>query len=173
MKKIIFPTLLSILTICFFVSNSMSMSNLHSIDKLKITSDEIPAGFQIGKIPDFAKNVLKNNPWTLDNYAISKLAHRIYPGGDKKNINQVHMTIIANNKNPFGDDIVCYIFLFSDNRTAKIEMTKLRDFVKYNSDRSIVLEKDAVGVYLMVDRVQDYPLIEKISMNIKKRMDTL
>jgi len=173
MKRKLTLTLLPILIISFLVTNLLSMSNLDSIDKIKILSSDIPAGFQVGKIPGFAKQVLKNNPWKLDHYAISKLAHRIYPGGEKNNISDVHMTILASKKNPYGDDIVCYIFRFKDNKKAKIETKKIKDFVKYNRDRSILLEKNLMAVYLMVDSAQDYPLIETLSKSIKSKMDTL
>ncbi len=173
MKFLSKTTVLVIFTICFFISNLTAMSKSEILEKIRISQSEIPAGYCIGKIPTFAQNVLKKNPWELDSYAMSKLVHRIYPDGNRQNISNVYMTIMANKKNPFGDDIVCYTFIFKDSRKAKIEMKKLRSFVKINKDRSILLEKNLIAVYLLVDRQQDFSLIEKISKSIQKKLDSL
>ena len=71
------------------------------IDKIKITNNDIPEGFVFGKVPKFARKVLKNNPWMLDKSAVRKLTNRIYPGGNYATISKIHMTIIAKEKKPY------------------------------------------------------------------------
>ncbi len=170
MKKSLEVTIIVLFAICFLIGDSFSMSKSSVLEKLKITSAEIPPGYTMGKIPPFAQKVLKNNPWELDSHAMSKLVHRIYPDGNKQNIAKVYMTILANKKNDYGDDIVCYTFIFKDAKRAKAEMKKLRKFVKVNNDRSILIEKNLIAVYLIVDRPEDFHLIEKISKHIKEKL---
>jgi hypothetical protein len=126
-----------------------------------------------GQIPGFAQSLLKSNPWTLDQAAIKKLTHRIYPGGEYSKVSDLHMTIIANKKNPYGDDIVCYIFIYKNEKSAREEMAKLNEFVRYNSDRGIVVEKNNLAVFLFVDRVKDFDYIKTMSETIKKRLEAL
>jgi hypothetical protein len=60
----------------------------------------------------------------MDRPAIKKLTARIYPGGDYNRIRGMHMTIMSRKKNPYGDDIVCYIILYKDASSAKEELKK-------------------------------------------------
>ncbi len=173
MKKFILPTVITFLSICFLLADPGTMYSYSTIEQLRPTEKDVPAGFRFGLIPDFAKSLLKDNPWKLDRPAIKKLAHRIYPGGEQSRISDIHMTIIANSKKPYGDDIVCYIFLFRDSRSAAEEVKKLNDFTGYNSDRAVVLHKKNIAVYLHVDSVKDFPAMKDLSEKILKRMESL
>lgn len=173
MKKRLVILIITIASAGFLISGFASLSSQSFIDKIRITEQDIPEGYRYGIIPDFAHDLLKENPWTLDQTAIKKLTHRIYPGAEYTNITSIHMTIIASNNNPYGDDIVCYIFTFKDPNSTKIEMAKLNEFVGYNSDRSIVMEKNNIAVYLLVDSVKDFEHIKAMSGDISKRLETL
>ena len=143
------------------------------IDIVKLNESDIPEGYRYGIIPGFAKNMLKDNPWNLDQNALSRFAPRIYPGADSRSMAHVHMTIVASEKNPYDDDIVCYIFLYKDKKSAEMEIAKLTEFVGYNSDRGIVLSRENLAVYLLVDHINEYKHIDAISRNIQTRMDSL
>jgi len=166
--------IISIITMTtVFISSTSTMYSSSIIEKIRPTTEEIPAGYMFGQVPEFAKSLLKTNPWTLDQAAIKKLANRIYPGGEYSKITDLHMTIITNKKNPYGDDIVCYIFIFKNEKSAQEELIKLNEFVGYNSDRGIIIEKKNLAVFLLVDSVKDFEYIKSISDGIKKRLETL
>lgn len=143
------------------------------IEKVKPGNEDIPAGFVIGQIPGFAKNLLKSNPWNFDHTAIKKMTGRIYPGGEYTKVADIHMTILAKQKNPYGDDIVCYVMVFRDKRSATEELIKLGEYVNNNRDRSILLEKENIAVYMLVDSVEDYPYLQTISEKIQKKLDAI
>jgi len=166
--------IISILTIAtVFISSTTTMYSSSVIEKIRLTDKEIPDGYMYGQIPKFAQGLLKNNPWNLDQAAIKKLTHRIYPGGEPGKVSDLHMTIITNKKKPYGDDIVCYIFIFKNEKAAREELAKLKEFVGYNSDRSILLEKNNLVVYLFVDNVKEFEHIKTLSENIKSRLEAL
>ena len=173
MKKTRTLIILSFFSICFFLSSSAAMYSNSVIDIVKLNDSDIPEGYRYGIIPGFAKEMLKDNPWNLDQNALSRFAPRIYPGADSRSMANVHMTIIASEKNPYDDDIVCYIFLYKDKKSAEQEIEKLTKFVEYNSDRGIVLSKENLAVYLLVDHIKEYKHIDAISRNIQKRIDSL
>lgn len=156
-----------------FICSTTAMYSSSIIEKIKPTTDEIPAGYMFGKVPEFAQSLLKTNPWNLDQDAIKKLTNRIYPGGEFSKVADLHMTIITNKKNPYGDDIVCYIFIFKNEKSAQEELIKINQHVGYNNDRSIVIEKKNLAVYLCVDSVKDFEHIQVISEAMKKRLETL
>lgn len=149
------------------------MSGIQAVESIRLTESDIPEGYRYGIIPDFASGLLKSNPWMLDPAAKKKLAHRIYPGAEYTKIESLHMTILAANSNPYGDDIVCYIFVFNDEKSTKEEMAKLTEYTGYNADRSILLEKRNIAVFLFVDSTRDYPLIQDMSESIKIKMDSI
>ena len=95
-------------------------------NKIKLLKSDIPDGFIYGSVPEFAKKVLKNNPWEMDKNAIRKLADMIYPGGDYSRISGIHVSILAKQERPYGDDIVCYIIYYKDF------VEPLQDFVEPN-----------------------------------------
>jgi len=173
MKKVKTLIILLLLSICFFLNSSAAMYSNSVIEIVKLNDSDIPEGYRYGIIPEFAKNMLKNNPWNLDQNAISRFAPRIYPDADNRSMAHVHMTIVASEKNPYDDDIVCYIFLYKDKKSAEQEIAKLTEFVGYNSDRGIVLNRENLAVYLLVDHIKEYKHIEIISRNIQKRIDSL
>jgi hypothetical protein len=164
----IFIALFCILMVSFSVP--AESVNVNVIDKIKILQTDIPEGFRYGLIPDFAKTVLLNNPWSMSKTAINKLTKNIYPGGDPAAVKNMHMSIIAKNEKPYNDDIVCYIIEYKDSSSGRKEMTKLSDFARYNSDRTIVLQKGTVAVFLIVDNIQNYPYIQKLKGIIESRM---
>jgi len=173
MKKhsLLFISITTIITV--FISSTTAMYSSSIIEKIRPTTEEIPAGYMFGQVPGFAQSLLKSNPWSLDQAAIKKLANRIYPGGEYSKISDLHMTIITNKKNPYGDDIVCYIFIFKNEKSAQEELVKLNEYVKYNNDRAIVIEKKNLAVYLHVDSTKDFEYIQAMSETIKKRLETL
>jgi hypothetical protein len=140
------------------------------IDSIKITLDDIPSGFQYGTVPAFARNVLKNNPWRMDKPAIKKLVPQIYPNGDPGCIADMYITIIARTSQPTGDDIVCYIILYNSTRTAQEEAKKLTGFSNLNRDRTIVIVHDNMAVYLLVDDIDNFPLIRDLAARIKEKL---
>lgn len=163
----------SILSLFFLLNISSAMYSNSIIDTIKPNEADIPEGYCYGIIPDFAKNMLKENPWSLDSNALNRFAHRIYPDADNNRMSAVHMTIIANKKNPYDDDIVCYIFIYKDKISAEKEIDKLKKFVGYNNDRGIVLSRDNLAVYLLIDNINEYRHMENISRSIQKRIDAL
>lgn len=142
-------------------------------NKIKITDSDIPAGFMYGKIPGFAQNILKNNPWVFDKNAVNKLARNIYPGSNSSYIKSIHMTILTRSDQPYGDDIVCYMIIFRDNVKAKKEISKIKDYVKYNSDRAILKYKENIAILIHADDASDYNLISKISKTIDERLNSV
>lgn len=173
MKKHSLSTISIITIVTVFISSTTAMYSSSIIEKIKPTTAEIPEGYMFGQVPDFAQSLLKTNPWSLDPAAIKKLTSRIYPGGEYSKVSDLHMTIITNKRNPYGDDIVCYIFIFRNEKSAQEELIKLNEHVGYNSDRSLVIEKKNLAVYLCVDSVKDYEYIKDMSDAIKKRLETL
>jgi len=165
---------ISVITIVtVFISSTTTMYSSSIIEKIKPTTAEIPEGYMFGQVPEFAQGLLKTNPWNLDQAAIKKLTNRIYPGGEYTKVSDLHMSIITNKKNPYGDDIVCYIFIFKNEKSAQEELIKLNEHVGYNNDRSIIIEKKNLAVYLCVDSVRDFEHIKEISEIIKKRLESL
>jgi hypothetical protein len=173
MKKNKISAIIILIFITFFISSSTVMYSSSVIEKIRPTLEEVPSGFMFGQIPGFAQSLLKANPWSLDQTAIKKLTHRIYPGAEYSKVADLHMTIIANKKNPYGDDIVCYIFIFKNEKSAIEEMNKLNEFVRYNKDRGIIVEKKNLAVFLLVDDVKNYDHIKTMSEVIKKRLESL
>lgn len=171
-RKVLLLT--SVLIFIFiFIASTRAMYSSSVIEKLKPGNEDIPAGFVIGQIPGFAKNLLKSNPWNFDHEAIKKMTARIYPGGEYSRVSDIHMTILAKQKNPYGDDIVCYIMVFRDKNSAAEEISKLNEYVKNNSDRSILLDKENIAIYLCVDSVEDFQHIKNISDSLQKKLDSI
>jgi hypothetical protein len=163
--------LLLISIFCLILSNVHAGDyNVDAIDTIKLTDSDIPNGFIYGKIPDFARKTLKNNPWMMDKAAIKRLAKEIYPGGDFNKIAGIHSTIIANNKKPYNDDIVCYIILFHNSRLAASEMKKINDYIEYNRDRMIEINRDNIVVLMHVDDIRNYPLLKRLASMIENRL---
>ncbi len=169
MKKLI--TITVICLVAATAAASIARYRVEVFSKIKLTDNDIPQGFMIGKIPPGVKKVLKANPWQMDRAAIKRLSRHIYPGGNYNKISGIHMTIMANARQPYGDDIVCYAILYRDEPSATEEIKKLKEFVGYNNDRAIVIEKDNLAVYLHVDSTSDYHHIQTMAEVIRKRME--
>jgi len=167
-RSFLFVSIISILAICF--STGMAKYGTDIVSKIKPIKDDIPAGFTYGKIPIFAKKVLKDNPWMMDKNAIKKLADKIYPDGNYNKISGIHVTIMTRHNNPFGDDIVCYIILYNNISSARAEIEKMTKFAEFNQDRVIVLAQDNVAVYLHVDDVDNFHFIKQIANHIEERI---
>lgn len=175
-KKISFFTLLIALIILAQSPDTSSMEKegeLDIIDKIKLLKNDIPKGFIFGKIPDYAKKVFKRNPWVMDRNAIKKLATEIYPGGDYSKISEIHVTIITKKVAPYGDDIVCYIIIYKDSASANAEIKKITKFAEYNKDRVLLNTKNNLAVYLHVDDVNNFHLIQEINQKIKERLKNI
>ena len=154
--------------------NSFSaLSGQQAMELIRLSESDIPEGYRYGIIPDFASGLLKSNPWMLDPAAKKKLAHRIYPGAEYTRISSIHMTILASRDNPYGDDIVCYIILFKNGKQAKTEMEKLSAYSGFNTDRTILLSRDNLAVFLLVDDVDHFHLIRQMADGIQCRLNEL
>ena len=170
MRKIIISlTLTAILTGIFQVFAGATNGN-DLFDKIKLLNTDIPEGFIYGTVPKYARDLIKDNPWELDQASIKKLADQIYPGGDYSKISSIHVSILTKKKTPLSDDIVCYLILFKDANAAKDEIKKITEFAGFNQDRVIVETKKNLAVYLHVDDIRDYPLIRAISEKIRERL---
>lgn len=173
MKRLSLFIALFIVALCILPSaSSMSYDN-GVFSQLKPTEGDIPPGFVFGRVPPFAQRVLKENPWQLDQDAIRKLADRIYPDGDANSIQDIHMTIMSSSERPYGDDIVCYIILFKNGKQAKTEMEKLSAYSGFNTDRTILLSRDNLAVFLLVDDVDHFHLIRQMADGIQCRLNEL
>jgi hypothetical protein len=173
MKKI-GKIVLSVFAAVFLMSgNMMAEFKPDAIEKLKPAQNDLPENFVFGTIPGFAKKVLKNNPWTLDDPAMKKMIGRIYPGGDYQNVSKVHMSIFANKKNPYRDDFVCYIILYKNKNTAKKELEKLTSYNGYNSDRTILISRDNMAVFFLADDIVNYKYIQEMANSMQEKIKSL
>jgi hypothetical protein len=173
MKKNSFKGILVIIITFLLIGNTTSVYNSAVIDKIKLTIDEIPAGYMFGQVPEKAKVILKDNPWKFDQDALKKFTDKIYTGADSRNISDIHMTIIANKNNPLGHDMGCYIIIYKKGKPTKDEFTKLKEFIRFNSDRGIIIEKNNLAVYLYVRDVKNYDHIQRLSAIIKEKLETI
>lgn len=143
------------------------------IDKIKLSEKDIPAGYIYGKIPDFARKTLKNNPWLMDRAAIKRLTGLIYPSGDYSRIRALYSTILAKKSKPYNDDIVCYIIVYNDSSSAKNEIRKIREFSDFNKDRVILFIRNNIAVIMFVDNVKTFPLLLDLSKIIENRLNQI
>jgi len=139
-------------------------------ERISISDADLPEGFVFGKIPNFARTTIQNNPWMMDRGAITRLTRNIYPDGDASVVSDIHMAIMARREQPYGDDLVCYMILFKDAGSAKKEIAKIEEFTRYNRDRVLVYSKENLAVVLHVDDADDFGYIEKMAKNIESRL---
>ncbi len=171
MKKTLLVTVFIIISGSFILQDSISASYKANVfRKLKLS---IPKGFMYGRIPRAYKKWIVANPAKLPRRTVRRLAGKIYPGGSYRRIAHVHMAVITKKKTPYGDDIVCYYILFRDKYSAKKEFKKLNDYVKYNSDRALVITKNNMAIYLHVDDVYNFHLIKSISKQLQTQLDQI
>ena len=135
--------------------------------------EDIPQGFMYGLIPNIYKKTLKNNPWEFDKPAIEKLADKIYPGGDHRQISAIHVTIISKKETPHRDDIVCYIIQYKKSSSVKDEIKKISEYAGYNQDRAILHIKDNYAVFLFVDDAKNLPLLKELDKKITERIEKI
>ncbi len=138
------------------------------IESLMIDDADLPDGFMFGEIPEFAKDVLKENPWMMDRDAINRLTRNIYPDGDSRAVKSLYVSIITRKDVPYGDDIVYYALVFRDSASAQKEIKKLTEYTGYNKDRAVVLSKGNVAVYIHVDDTSDYHYIQGLSSKARE-----
>jgi hypothetical protein len=168
MKKTLFLSIF-LAALCLAVSASAGY-NKNDISKIAIDEKDIPDGFVIGKLPNGAKKVLKENPSYFDSEAIKKLTERIYPDGDYKKVSALHMTILAEEKRPYRDNIVCCIIVYKDGISAKEEITKLKNYAGFNSDRSLLIQKDNLAVFIYSNDVNDFHYVQDMAEGIRAKI---
>ena len=171
MKKTLFLSIF-ITIICVGISASANYSKDDML-KVMITEKDIPAGFIIGKLPEKAKEVLKDNPWYFDNAAIKRLAGNIYPDGDYKKIAAIHMTILADEKKPYKDNMVCWVILYKDGKTTKEELAKLRRYADFNNDKSILIHKNNMVIFMYSNDADEFHYVQDIAAEIQAKIKTM
>lgn len=144
-----------------------------AIDTVKLTSNDIPEGFMYGTVPPPYRKTLKGNPWMMDKAAIKRVADMVYTGGDYSKIASMHVSILANKKTPLGDDIVCYVILYSSMKAAQNEIKKATEFASYNRDRVLLLTKDNLAVILFVDDIENFHFIQDLAKIISERLKNI
>jgi hypothetical protein len=156
-----------------FISHSTGLPQGSNsiIDKIRLMPEDIPDGFMYGIIPNIYKKTLKNNPWEFDKAAIEKLADKIYPGGDHRQISAIHVTIISKKETPHRDDIVCYIIQYKKSLLAKNELKKITEYAGYNQDRAILHVKDNYAVFLFIDDIKNILLLKELDKKISERIE--
>ena len=164
MKKIFIIIIMLISVTAMFAIPGNSKYSPNIFKELKLN---VPKGFMYGKIPSAFKKWFKGNPWIMNRRTIRKIANKMYPGGNYRRISHVYMTIIANKKYPYNDDIVCYMILFKNKQMAKKEIKKINDYVAYNRDRAIVVSKNNMAVFFHVDDSQNLRYITNMAGKIK------
>jgi len=171
MKKTLFWSIFFAI-VCIGIPMNANYSK-DDISKITITEKEIPPGFVIGKLPQKVKDVLKDNPWYFDSEAIKKLTGHIYPDGDYKKVAAMHMTILADEKRPYRDNLVCWIILYKDSKGAKEEMAKLKRYAGFNSDRSIFIQKDNMAVFMYADDVNEFHYVQDMASEIQAKLKAM
>lgn len=173
MKKIMMLSGI-IICLCFLAkSKGSTQLKLDAIDTIKLTEKDIPDGYMYGKVPAVYRKTLKDNPWMMDRGAIKRLADKVYPGGDAGKISGMYLSIIANKKKPFNDDIVCYVILYSSMKAAQDELKKVKEFAGYNSDRVLILNRENLVVLFFVDDVTNFHYIQQLSAVMGDRIKNL
>jgi hypothetical protein len=173
MKKTICSVCILFFIVIITASQGSTQFKSETIDLVKLTGGDIPEGFMYGKIPEPYKKTLKDNPWLMDKSAIKRLADKVYPGGDYSKISGMHVSILADKKKPYGDDIVCYVILYTGMKAAQDEIKKLAEFTGYNRDRAILITKDNLAVVLFVDDVNDFHYIQDLARTVEERLKNL
>ncbi len=156
---------------CLATSIHASEFTAGIIDEIRIQEKDLPSNFMFGKIPRFARPVLKDNPWAMDQKAIRTLAGKIYPGGNYNHISGIHSTIIAEKQHPYGDDIVCYIILYRNSAASKDEQKKLKGYADMNPLRTLLLQKENLAVFMFVDDVKNFGRLREMEKIILERLE--
>lgn len=138
---------------------------------LAISHHDVPQGFVFGEIPRFAQKVFPKNPCVVNGEGIRFLSDKVYPEGSAGNIKSIYAAIMAEESRPYGDDLVCYVIMFKDNRSADAEIKKIQDFFQYNKDRIVFFHKDTVAVLLFADNINNYKYIAELGEKLRARLD--
>jgi len=145
--------------------------NRSVVEQIRLTEQDIPTGFVLGKIPQFASAVFRNNPGYLDQGGIRRIAKNLYPNGSPAGISVIHSTIMAKSATPFGDDIVCYIIVYSSAREAQKEIKKLTDYTSFNSQRALLTAKDNLAIFIHADDQASMPILMQLKRTIEERLE--
>ncbi len=173
MKRVLSSSAFIVVLILAVPLSGLSEYGVDVFEKVRLMEQDIPEGYIFGKIPPFARKVLKGNPWMMDSQAIQRLTKMIYPDGNYAMIKSIHVTILADKKTPFGDDIVCYIILYHNSHTAKDEIKKIAQYVDFNSDRAVLIMKMNLVVFFHVDAVKDFHHIKGYAQKIESVLKNL
>ncbi len=138
---------------------------------LAIAPEDVPQGFVFGTIPNFAKKVFTANPCVVSPDGIRFLASRLYPEGNANNIKSIYVAIMATEARPYGDDLVYYLLVFKDSKSASVEIKKLQDYYQYNKDRIVLITKDTIALLLFADDVDNYKYIAELGRKLQERLN--
>lgn len=141
-----------------------------SVKSMVLQKQDLPEGMVFGKVPDRAKGVIKGNPWILDSKSIKKLARAIYGGANPHSINRMAMVILTDKEKPYGDDIVYYVFKFTNKQTARKEIKKLEQVVRYNSKRVMLLKGKKSAIMIFSDEEEYFSQVTKLSLLLKQKI---
>lgn len=145
--------------------------NRSIIEQIRLTEQDIPTGFVMGKIPGFARQVFRDNPGYLDQGGIKRIAKHLYPNGSPAGISAIYHTIMAKSATPFGDDIVCYIIVYANAKEAQKELKKLTDYVEFNNQRAAVTTKENLAVFIHSDDKVNMPAVMQLKRTIEERLE--
>lgn len=173
MKKYVILFILLVSSIAVMPNDSGINYSQNAIDKIKLITSDIPDGFIFGEIPPFARDTITGNPVQLNRTSIGKLTKNLYPDGEASSVQSMYLSILAKKDHPYNDDIVCYIILFNDLNAAAKEIDKLTSYNNANSDRTILLVKGNIAVFLIVDDIMNYKYIDQMQNIINEKIKTL
>ena len=139
--------------------------------KLTISAEDIPQGFVFGKVPNFAKNVFPNNPCIVNSEGIRFLVPKLYPEGNATNIKSMYVAIMTTEDRPYGDDLVYYLLIFKDSKSATAEIKKLNEYYQWNKDRIVLISKDTIALLLFTDDIANYKYIEQLAQKLQVRLN--
>jgi hypothetical protein len=168
------PAILSLIlfmTIEIVLPGMVYSDDTTTFNTLRISSEDIPAGFMFGKIPQFAKKVFPENPCIVSTEGIQFLAGKLYPEGNPYNIKNMYVAIMSESSRPFGDDIVCYVLMFKDQTSASSEIKKIQEFYQYNKDRIVLIIKGQIAIMLFADDINNYKYIAELGNKLSSKLD--
>lgn len=168
MKKMFVFAIIIALSICGYAFTRDYTSS--DVDRIRITASDVPTGFTMAQIPSFAREVFRDNPCYLDTKGIKRIAKHMYPNGDYNAISSIHSTIMAKQGRPFGDDIVCYIIVYRNEKAAQKEIKKLTEYVEFNNQRAAVAAKNNLAVFIHADDVANMPAVMQLKRVLEERL---
>ena len=142
-----------------------------TFNTLRISAEDIPAGFVFGKIPQFAKKIFPENPCIVTTEGIQFLANKLYPDGNPYNIKNMYVAIMSESTKPFGDDLVCYVLMFKDQPSASTEIKKIQEFHQYNKDRIVLIIKRQIAIMLFADDINNYKYVAELGNKLSSKLD--